>query len=115
MEKRKRQSRRISAICLTDLDFADDIALLSDKIEQSRQLLHNVEVECGKAGLLTNAKKTKAMFLNTNIEDIETADSKKIKQAVIEGTEEQDFKYLGSWVCSKEETSVSVKHLLGKL
>ena len=97
-----RQSRRIPAISITDLDFADDIALLSDDIQQARQLLRNVETECGKVGLSLNAKKTKAMFFNVQQEDIETIDGKKIKQAIVEETGEQDFKYLGSWVCSNE-------------
>ena len=61
---RRRQSRRIPAICLTDLGFADDIALLSDEIKQARQLLRNVETECGKVGLGLNAKKTKVMYFN---------------------------------------------------
>ena len=53
-------------------------------------------------GLSLNAKKTKAMFFNVQQENIETIDGKKIKHAVVEKTGEQDIKYLGSWVCSKE-------------
>ena len=54
------------------------------------------------------------MFLNTNIEYIETVDGKKIKHAVIEGTEE----ILNTWEAGyvrEKETSVSVKHLIAKL
>ena len=71
---KERQSRRIPPISLTDLDFADDIALLSNNIEQARQLLRNVEVECGKIGLGLNTKKTKSMFYNVTPEEIETID-----------------------------------------
>ena len=108
---RKRQSRRIPAISITDLDFADDIALLSDDIQQARQLLRDDETECGKVGLSLNAKKTKAVFFNVQQEDIETINGKKIKQAIVEETGEQYFKNLGSWVCLKErDISLFVKH-----
>ena len=96
---------------MTDLDFADDIALLSDEIKQARQLLRNVETECGKVGLGLNAKKTKVMYFNVEKEDIETIDGKKIKQAIIEQSGEQDFKYLGSWINSKER-DISVRKAL---
>ena len=33
---KKRQSRRIGPVCVTDLDFADDIALVSNEIEQAQ-------------------------------------------------------------------------------
>ena len=53
-------------ISITDLDFAGDIALLSNEIDQARKLLRNVEFEFGKVGLGLNVKKTKAMFYNIN-------------------------------------------------
>ena len=62
---RRRQSRRTPAICLTDLDFADDIALLSDEIKQARQLLRNVETECGKVGLGNRWKKNQTGYYRT--------------------------------------------------
>ena len=52
----EREGLRIPQICLTDLDFADDI-VLSDEIRQARQFLSNVEIDCGKVELLLNAKK----------------------------------------------------------
>ena len=58
-------------ICLTDLDFADDIV-------------------CGKVELLLNAKKTKAKYFNFEKEEIKTVDGTKIKQVVEEDTGEQD-------------------------
>ena len=108
---RKRRSRRVPSITMTDLDFADDIALLSNSIEQARKLLHNVEIECKKVGLSLNAKKTKSMYFNVDPEDIETQDGIKLKQAIVEETGEQDFKYLGSWICSKER-DISVRKAL---
>ena len=47
-----------------NLDFADDIALLSDEIEQAQELLLRVEKECKKVGLGLNAKKTKSLAYN---------------------------------------------------
>ena len=44
-ELERRKSRRHPAISISDLDFADDIALLSEEIEQAQQLLHRVEQE----------------------------------------------------------------------
>ena len=57
----KRASRRVAAKMITDLDFADDISLLSDTVEQACTLLKAVEKECKRIGLGLNAKKTKVM------------------------------------------------------
>ena len=54
----KRQSRRIGPEVLTDLDFADDIALLSEEV-QAQELLCRVETSVAKAGLKMNSGKTK--------------------------------------------------------
>ena len=56
-----------------------------------------MEIECGKVGLSLNAKKIKAVYLNVERKEMETIDGTKIKQAVVAGTREQDFKYLGGW------------------
>ena len=61
---KKCQSRRFGPEILTDLDFADDIALLSEQTHQAQNLLNNVEVQCGKIGLKINDKKTKSMVFN---------------------------------------------------
>ena len=92
------QSRRVRAKTITDLDFADDIALLSNLIEQAKQLLLAVEKECNAVGLHINAKKTKYMTYNTT-EEVQMAlgDGTPIGRATTEkGT--QDFVYLGSWI-----------------
>lgn len=57
----KRASRRVAAKMVTDLDFADDITLLSDTVEQACTLLLVVEKECKNIGLGLNVKKTKVM------------------------------------------------------
>ena len=59
-----RRSRRLPAVVITDLDYADDISLLSDRVEQAQELLTRVETECAKIGLRLNAKKTEVITYN---------------------------------------------------
>jgi len=47
----KRQSRKFPATSLTDTNFADDIALLSDNIEDAQTLLTLVLNAANKVGL----------------------------------------------------------------
>ena len=93
---KRRQSRRIGAEVLTDLDFADDIALLSEQIEQAQQLLNRVEGASMEIGLHMNVKKTKVMAYNQTTEASITATDGEVLEVV------QDFKYLGAWVSSTE-------------
>ena len=80
---------------VTDLDFADDIALISDTAEKARELLLAVERECRKIGLRLNAKKTKVIAYNINDTTITTLGGEVIEV-------KEDFKYLGSWIASTE-------------
>ena len=89
-----RKSRRIPAKTLTDLDFADDIVLMSDSVNQVSDLLHRVEKECEAVGLRLNSGKTKAMYFNTDIAPLMNLMNEPIGQALTD-SEEQDFKYLG--------------------
>ena len=92
-----RRSRRHPKVVLADLDFADDIALLSDEIAQAQELLLTVEKEFKKVGLVLNAKKTKSVAYN--IDDrtpLHTFDGTYLEW-------KDDFKYLGSWVDNSEK------------
>ena len=92
-----RRSRRHPKEAIADLDFADDISLLSDEIEEAQQLLYSVERECKKVGLGLNGPKTK--YLAYNIEDqqpLQTLDGTTLEK-------KDDFKYLGSWTDSSEK------------
>ena len=60
----RRKSKRSQPVVVTDLGYADDIALLSQEIEQAQLLLHKVEVEANKVGLYINTKKTEAVIKN---------------------------------------------------
>ena len=96
-ELERRKSSRHPAISISDLDFADDIALLSQNAEQAQQLLTQLEVEAAKVGLHLNGKKTKVMTYNqpgpVNI-TTRNGDSLEIVE---------NFKYLGSWMESTEK------------
>ena len=92
-----RRSRRHPTVSLADLDFADDISLLSNQIEQAQELLIRVERSCMKVGLELNVKKTK--FLAYNIEgnlSLRTDNGDDLER-------QDDFKYLGSWFDSTEK------------
>ena len=87
-----RRSRRHPKEVIADLDFADDIALLSDTMQQAQELLLRVETECSKVGLGLNGPKTK--YLAYNIDEhppLVTRNGTTLEQ-------KEDFKYLGSWV-----------------
>ena len=62
----KRQSRRVGPVVVTDLNFADDIGLLSNNIQQAQELLQRVETSVAKVGLKMNSSKTKFMSCNSN-------------------------------------------------
>ena len=86
-----RRSRRHPSQTQTDLDFADDIALLSNEIEQAQKLLDAVQEECKKTGLHLNSSKTKFIALNAPSEA-------KLRTGDEELEKVEDFKYLGSYI-----------------
>ena len=92
------RSRWHPAIVLTDLDYADDISLLSDHVEQAQELLTRVESECAKVGLRLNAKKTEVITYNIPPEHPPLTTTEGIALREV-----RDFKYLGSWVNSTEQ------------
>ena len=49
---------------LEDLDFADDISVLSHRFQDAQQKLNNVATEAAKTGLNINTKKTEIMRVN---------------------------------------------------
>ena len=71
----RRQSRRIIPVCISDLDFADDIALISEQAKQAQTLLGRVETAAAAIGLMANPKKTKVMTFNCPSKiDLKTSD-----------------------------------------
>ena len=61
---RRRQSQRIGPVCITDLAFADDIALIIEQVRQAQTLLDKVETAAVAIGLMANPNETKVMNFN---------------------------------------------------
>ena len=91
------RSRRVKAEKVVDTDFADDIALLADSVEEVQEILEEVEKAAAAVGLQMNEDKTK--YLVKNIEDptpVKAMSGKSIELV-------EDFLYLGGWVESTEK------------
>ena len=89
-----RKSRRVHSVNITNLCFADDIALLANNYQQAQELLRLVETEVAKVGLHVNSSKTKLMSFNQD---------EPINVTTISGYKEVDnLKYLGGWMKSTE-------------
>ena len=96
----KARGRRYPAEIITDADYADDLALFADTIEEATQLLHILEKASGDVGLYVNAKKTE--FMSFNLEgSMKTLGGDTVKQVL-------DFIYLGSEV-SDTESDVNIR------
>ena len=96
-ELERRRGRRHPPVVITDIDFTDDIALISEEIEQAQKMLSSVEVETRKVGLHLNEKKTEVMLYNQDYETpIKSRTGKDIRRV-------EKFKYLGGWMSSTEK------------
>ena len=93
-----RRSRRVPGLTVTDLDYADDLALLSDTIQKAQSLLHDLETAASLVGLHVNASKTEYMLVNINdpVPNISSLNGASLKQV-------QDFKYLGSHIADSRK------------
>ena len=103
-----RRSRRIGPLMVTDLDFADDIALVSDTACKAQELLDRVEDAALRVGLHMNAEKTKCVVFNHQ-EDVSIKTSTGTILEVV-----KDFKYLGSWTQSSLQDIKTRKGLAWK-
>ena len=84
-----------TANLLTDTDYADDIAILANTLNQAETLLHSLERAAAGIGLHVNAHKTEYMCYNQT-GDISTLDGTSLKLL-------DEFTYLGSSVSSAEK------------
>ena len=92
-----RKSSRNPALYVTDADFADDIALLSDNLQGAQALLSSLESAANCVGLHLNETKTEFMPVNIrNNQEIKTL-SENILKCV------EDYKYLGSHIQNSEK------------
>ena len=96
----RRRSRRQHPIVITDTDFADDIALISEEIAQAQEMLSRVEFESGRGGLHLNVKKTEVMQYNQGKDSL-FAKNGNTTQVV------ENFKYLGRWMHSTVHRQLS--------
>lgn len=91
------RSRRVKAEKLIDADFADDIALTTDTLNEAQLLLDSLESAARNIGLLINESKTKYIAVNVPSDDGAITTS---SGATLEKVE--DFVYLGAWISSTE-------------
>ena len=84
---------------MTDVDFANDLALTTDTAEQAQDLLLSLELAANSVGLHLNESKTKYIRVNLSESDttvIKAASGQEIEQV-------DDFVYLGSRIMSAEK------------
>jgi hypothetical protein len=93
----KRKSRRIGPEVITDLDFADDIALISHLSDQAQEILTQVETEAANLGLHINASKTKVLSYNVQPAPVIKTISGDSLDIV------EYFKYMGSYIANTEK------------
>ena len=74
---------------LEDLDFADDIVLLSHTHKDMQSKTHTVQANAQKLGLVINAEKTKSMRINTK-------SNESIRLGHVDIEDVESFTYLGS-------------------
>ena len=94
-ELTKKRSRIYPSKTITDVDYADDIAILANTPVQAETLLYTLERTAAGIGLHVNAHKTEYMCFN-QIGDISTPGGSSLKQV-------DKFTYLGSCVSSTEK------------
>ena len=96
-----RKSSRHPAVHLTDADFADDIALISNSIENAQTLLNSLESAANCVGLYLNDAKTEYMNYTKSNNSIDNMIIKTVKGYILKRV--NDYKYLGSFASSSEK------------
>ena len=98
------KSRRYPLITISDLDFADDIALILNHIDEPQCQLQSVVNAATNVRLHLNAVKTQAIIYNRDPAVIKTKSNDSIRKVA-------HFKYLGSWInkwfCQRHENKKS--------
>ena len=92
----KRLSRQHFAKYVTDLDFADDIVLLSGTMTNAQTLLTAVEKNAAAVGLHINLQKIEYIRIGVFSNDNHPA----LRVSSGDIAEVSDFRYLGSWIMS---------------
>ena len=92
---------------LEDLDFADDLALLSHSHQQIQEKTARLKTTSCQVGLDIHPKKTQIMKINTQSTDPVTLDGNRIEEV-------ESFIYLGSIIDKQGGTEADVKSRIGK-
>ena len=83
----ERRCKRYPAIQFTDVDYSDDLAIVTDKTNEAIILLHKIEKAAKEIGLSINTGKTKFICINQGINEvIKSLNGKNIKDI-------SDFKF----------------------
>ena len=91
---------------LEDLDYADDIALLSSTKDQIQRKCNLLNIYAKATGLKINAAKTKSMRMNTNHAQLIEVDGTAVDDV-------EQFVYLGATVTHTGGTSEDIRKRLG--
>ena len=92
---------------LEDLDFADDIVLLSSKYPQIQDKTNRLVDNAGRVGLKLNAQKCKVMRMNARREDKVMIERKEVEDV-------EEFVYLGATVTKEGGGTEDIKKRLSK-
>ena len=79
---------------LDDLDFVDDVALLSATKQQIQDKTRKLNVEATRVGMKISVEKTKTMRMNSKNKDRVTIDGQDIEDV-------EEFTYLGATICKE--------------
>ena len=93
--------------CLTDLEFADDLALLGETVKSLQSNTDNMASTAAKVGLRISTEKTKVMSVREQQPMV-----LKVNQQEAEKVEH--FTYLGSNISNKGVTERDISCQLGK-
>ena len=96
-EVQPRKSSRHPAIYVTDLDFGDDLAIVTEDVQHAQELRRALEDTAAEVGLIINCKKTKVLPCGKIPPfSITLRDDSPIEHV-------SDFKYLGSWTRTSDK------------
>ena len=104
LEIKPRQSSRHPAKYLTDTDFADDIALISNSLVNAQCLLQSLEQASNCVGLYLNESKTE--YVNKCMSDSDFV-IKSLNNTLLKMV--SDYVYLGSYISSSEKDFMTRK------
>lgn len=107
MEDQRRGIRWTPFSTLEDLDFADDIALLSHTRQHIQEKTDRLSMFSAQVGLKISLKKTEAMCVNV-------PSPSKIRVAGQDISYTDKFTYLGSMLCQDGGTGVDIQNRLNK-